>query len=285
MIKPSRSLWSKSPAVPAGQRRRLASGVVTVAAVAAVDAIAGGLERTMGRPDWWTGGVVAGCLIVLTALGLRRRLPLLRTGSMATWTQVHLYVGLFSIAAYAMHVPAIVGRGPLEAVLSIVFLLVAGSGLYGLHASRTLPRRLTAVPGEHRFCQVQWHREQIRELAGREIDSLPGNEVSHLLRDHYFQKVSPFFETPPRGVSLWWPRPGRRRRLLAGLSELGRYLDDDSRAAAGRLAGLVRLRDDLDYRHALMWRLRSWVVVHSATTLLLIGLAIVHVWSAFRAGS
>ncbi len=280
-----RSPTLRPPAISSSKiNRRVAGAVVTLIAVVIVAAIAGHLERSLGRPDWWTGGVTLGGLIVLVLLGLRRRLPLLGAGSMATWTRVHLYVGLFTLAVYVLHVPAILAGGVLEGLLSILFLAVSGSGIYGLYISRTLPRRLTAIPGEHRFDQIDWHRRQILLRSESEIESLPDSDAATLLRNHHDEQLRPYFASQPNWWALLRPRPHRRRRLLRDLSELGRYLDEQPRRVAGQISGLVRLRDDLDYRHALQWRLRAWVIVHGAGSLLLIGLAVLHVGLVVRVG-
>ena len=41
--------------------------------------------------------------------------------------------------------PALIGGGIFECGLSIVFWLVTASGVYGIYASRTFPKRLTAI--------------------------------------------------------------------------------------------------------------------------------------------
>ena len=186
--------------VATAPRRSVAALVVTTAAIAAVWGIATTLERSLARPDWWTGGCVAGSLVVLTALGVRRRLPLLRVGSMSTWTRVHRHVGVFAIAGYVMHAPAVIGSGPLEASLSIAFVVVAASGVYGSYASRTLPRRLTAIPGEHRFDQIDWHRQQIATMAADQVRELAPDDVAELLRRHFQTQLAGHFESPPP----WW---------------------------------------------------------------------------------
>ncbi|MEM9645607.1 MAG: hypothetical protein AAF989_11500, partial [Planctomycetota bacterium] len=71
---------------------------------------------------WMTGFTVLTCVVLLVLLGIRKRLPVLPLGSVSVWTQVHLYLGLFSIAAYVMHAPAIIAGGRLEFLLSLSFV-------------------------------------------------------------------------------------------------------------------------------------------------------------------
>ena len=122
-----------------------------------------------------TGGTLLCCVLLLALFGMRRRIPILPLGSVSTWTQVHIYMGFFTAGVYWMHVPNLIGNGIFECTLSIIFLLVTGSGFYGLYASRTLPKRLTAVEGQHRFDRVEWHRGQIADHAKK---LLGGTECS-----------------------------------------------------------------------------------------------------------
>ena len=72
------------------------------------------------------------------------------------------------------------------------------------------------------------------------------------------------------------PSGVRRRRLLNGLKELDRYLENDGKQTAGQFAALVRCRDDLDYQFAIQLRLRLWLVIHSVFSLALLAGAIIH---------
>jgi hypothetical protein len=148
---------------PSFRNRRRISICVTLIALLTVAGIAWIQIGRLAHASFFTGATVLASILLLALLGLRRRLPVLPLGSVSTWTQIHLYMGIFSAGVYVMHVPALIGGGIFECGLSIVFLLVAASGFYGIYASRTLPRRLTAVEGQHRFDRVAWHRGQIAE--------------------------------------------------------------------------------------------------------------------------
>jgi hypothetical protein len=191
-------------------------------------------------------------------------------------------MGFFTAGVYWMHVPSLIGNGIFEGTLSIVFLLVTASGFYGLYASRTLPKRLTAVEGQHRFDQVQWHRGQIADHAKQLLEELSVHVGTPVLGSYYTQHLNPFFNSRPSLSYVLIPTGGRRRRLLSGLKELERYLEKEGRGTAGRFAALVRRRDDLDYQFALQLRLRSWVAFHSILTLALVAGSIVHGFMALR---
>lgn len=236
----------------------------------------------LGAPSLVTGLTLLTCLVLLMLLGLRRRLPFWPLGNVSTWTQIHLYMGLFTTAIYVMHVPALIADGIFESFLSIVFLMVTASGLYGLYASRTLPKKLTAVEGQHRFDQVAWGRNQIASAAEQACDQITQSSAKEVLESFYQQTLSPFFVSRPSFAYVIAPSGHRRRRLLGDLKALDRYLEDDGRRVAGQLAALVRRRDDLDYQFALQLRLRCWVVFHSLMSIVLIAAAFVHAAVALR---
>ncbi|QDT06070.1 hypothetical protein K227x_44770 [Rubripirellula lacrimiformis] len=262
--------------------RRKVSLIVTAIALAVVYCIAQIQAGRLAHASFFTGFTVLASILLLVLLGVRRRLPILPLGTVATWTQIHLYMGLFAFGVYAMHVPMLVAGGIFESGLSIVFLLVTCSGFYGIYASRTLPKRLTAVDGQHRFDHVGWHRAQIAKSARQLLDNVHEHSGMRVLGSFYTHYLNPFFESRPSLAYVMMPTGLRRRRLLGGLKELDRYLEDESRGTAGRLAALVRRRDDLDYQYALQLRLRLWVVVHSVFSIALVAAALVHAVIAWR---
>ena len=234
-----------------------------------------------------TGWTLMACLVMLVTIGVRRRIPILPLGKMSTWTQVHLYTGAFTIGVFLMHTPSIfrgqfIANGYFEGTLSLLFWTVSASGVYGLIASRRLPVRLTNVGEQIRFDQIQWRREQICERATEEIQSLETPAAIRVLGEFHEKYLSRYFRYPPSLLYVLVPTSVRRRRTLAGLVELTRYLDEEGKNACGNLAALVRHRDDLDYQYALQLRLRLWVVGHATASIALIVMAIIHGILALR---
>jgi hypothetical protein len=267
---------------PSFRNRRRISLSVTLVALMIVGVISWIQSSRLAHASFFTGATVLGSILLLGLLGVRRRLPILPLGSVSTWTQIHLYMGIFSAGVYVMHVPALIGGGVFECGLSIVFLIVTASGFYGIYASRTLPKRLTAVEGQHRFDRVTWHRGQIADRARDLLDELNEQTGMRVLGSFYTNYLYPFFSSRPSMAYVLVPTGVRRRRLLSGLKELDRYLESDSRSTAGRFAALVRRRDDLDYQYALQLRLRLWLVIHSTFSLALIVGGIVHATMVWR---
>ena len=261
---------------PTFRIRRLVSLLVTTIAVLLVGGIAWIEEGRIGNASVFTGFTLLSTIVLLMLIGVRRRLPVMALGSMSSWTQFHLYLGIFSVGIYCLHVPAIVGKGNFESWLSILFLLVAGSGLYGIYASRMLPKRMTAVETEHCLDRVHWHRDQIAQTASEMAGALNEPSGDGVLRSFYDSNLNPFFTSRPSLAFLMVPSNSRRRRLLSGLQELDRYLEGEGKNMAGRFATLVRRKDSLDYQFAMKLRLRLWLVTHCILSVALLAGGIVH---------
>ena len=262
--------------------RRIIAGVATLIVIAIVYFVMLFVKNRLGHPAYLTGATLLASLFLLVLLGVRKRLPMLPLGSVSVWTQVHIYSGFFVSAVYVMHVPAIIADGRFELALSLMFLTVTLSGFYGLYASRTLPKKLTAVDGEYRFDQVAWHRDSIAGTAETLLADVASSPAHSVLNQYYFNSLEPYFLSKPSPAYVLVPSGTRRRRLLGGLKELGRYLEEDTRRVAGQFAALVRKRDDLDYHYALQYRLRLWVLIHSVFSVLLIAASIIHASLALR---
>ncbi len=268
--------------IPSFRQRRRISTTLTLFAVLVMLGIVWIKKGQLADISLLTGGTLLCCVLLLALFGMRRRLPILPLGSASTWSQVHIYMGFFTAGVYWMHVPKLIGTGIFEGMLSIVFLLVTISGFYGLYASRTLPKRLTAVEGQNRFDRVEWHRGQIADQAKKLREELSMHAGVPVLGSFYTQHLSPFFNSRPPLSYVLIPTGGRRRRLLSDLKDLERYVENDGRSTADRFAALVRRRDDLDYQFALQLRLRLWVAFHSILTVALVVGGLAHSFIAFR---
>jgi len=270
-------MWS-----PHFRTRRLIALAVTAMALLVI-AVSAWLESSrLGHASYLTGWTLLTILLMLLLLGVRRRLPILRLGSVSTWTQIHIYSGLFAFGVYVLHVPALIAGGTFESGLSIVFLLVSLSGFYGIYASRTLPRRLSAIAGQHRFDQVRWYRNQISQRAAELLENEADHSTTRVLGMFYSKYLRSFFNASPSLAYVIVPTGTRRRRLLGGLKELDRYLEPQGQQTAGQFAALIRRRDDLDYQFALQLRLRLWLVIHSVFSIVLLCWSVIHAVIALR---
>ena len=101
-----------------------------------------------------------------------------------------------------------------------------------------------------------------------------------VLQAFFDRSLQPYFASSMSPRYLLNPSSTRRRRLLGALNELDRYLDSSVLTVSKRLAALIRHRDDLDYQHAMQFRLRGWVVFHAGLSLVLLVWSFVHAFIA-----
>ncbi len=260
---------------PSFRLRRKIALFVTATAVGLIALWAWWVEVAQGDRPRMTGYALLASVAILLLIGLRRRLPVLPLGSMSSWTQCHVYVGLFALGVYWLHVPTLLASGTFEFSLSLLFLLVSGSGVYGIYASRSVPKKLSAIERSHPFKQVSQIRKQIARQASELWAELNRPAEMEMLARYYSTNLNPYFSHRPSLSYVMTPTHTRRQRLLDGLSELDRFLETEGRAVANRLATLVRRRADLDYEFAMRLRIRLWLLAHGVLSIaLLIGVVI-----------
>lgn len=258
------------------RRRALVATTATLLAIGLFWLLHRRIDAGLGHASIYSGATLLAALVMLVLIGVRKRLIVLPLWSVSSWLQVHIYTGLFATAAFLVHVPRIIADGWFEGGLSWLFLAVSASGFYGLIASRTIPRRLTAISIQPRYDRITWHRAQYLASAKAVFDQLEQSSDATVLSQFYRRVLQNFFAGGIPLRLLLWPSVQRRRRVLAELGDLRRYLGGRSLEAADRLAALVRQRDELDYHHALQFRLRAWVAGHAALSCVLVVWSLVH---------
>src|SRR5580704_7945174 len=87
---------------------------------------------------------IAGYALMLYAgfLGARKKVPVWRIGRAQTWMRGHLWLGLLSFPLILFH-GGFAFRGPLTALLTLLFIIVVVSGVTGAALQQYLPRMMT----------------------------------------------------------------------------------------------------------------------------------------------
>lgn len=227
-------------------------------------------------PRLWVGWSLFALLVLLAGYNLRKRLPFLPFFSSRAWLRGHAYGGLLSVVLFAVHTRLRLPRGAIEIALALLYLAVAGSGLAGLILSRWIPPRLALRGEEPLFERVPRLRRELRLKAEAIVlDVAEGTGVT-TLADLYTRRLASFFSSAHHLGRHLLQSDAPRRKLLAELGAVDRYLDEREREAAGRLVPLVCAKDDLDYHQAHQAVLKGWLFVHVGLTLSLILTALVH---------
>ena len=255
--------------------RRLIFGITALGLVVAVALLVWLQNSYLGHGSFTTGYALLGSLTFLMLLGMRKRLTFLPAiGSASFWMQMHIYVGLASVAVFALHVGWRVPDGGLEKFLAALYLIVAGSGFYGLYVTRVVPKKLAAINEEVIFERIPMLRSQVAKKARAIV--LEACTTSEVLAKFYANRLAAFLEQPRNLAYAVRPSGRARRQLIGEMEELDRFLAEDQRRVSRKLAVLVRKKDDLDFHQAMQGRLKVWLFAHIGMTYSLLIVAIVH---------
>ncbi len=256
-------------------------------------------------------GVVAGLLILFESLlWLRRRWRgWAWCGSALWWMKAHIWLGILTLPLAVLHSGLTFG-GVLSATLSIVFLLVFASGVYGLVMQQRIPRRMfDLTPAETVYAEIDEVVGSLRLEAERIVASIStaagvlevaaagskgrsrrpfgvasdesietgGRRATDSVLDFYQRFINPYLQ-PDAADTLPLASDARAANLFHGLR---------CKAAANEVEAIDALKDICDQRRQLAaqkqlhFRLHWWLLVHVPLTAVLLVLLAMHAWLAF----
>jgi hypothetical protein len=209
-----------------------------------------------------TGYSLAAICVFLMLLGVRKRVLSVQIGRLAIWQQTHHYLGLLSVGAYALHAQMFT-TGWLESLLAMSFWSIALSGLIGWYVNRRSPRILRAAGPQILRQDIPERTRLIAKQALELALAAADKNDTAALADHYLALLSPFFATRRSLIYRLSPTGNTRRRLLAGLENIDRYLSEEGRNQRREMSLLVQAKDDLDFQSAIQNRIRFWASAHT----------------------
>ena len=254
-------------------RRALLSTVLVVAAAFTI-ARQGHWQATRPHLFYLTGWVLFVLILCLTAYNVRKKFASWSRISSRRWFQAHVYLGLFTVVMFLVHIQWRWPTGRFEILLALLFGIVAVSGVAGWWLSRTLPQRLTTVGGEVPYERIPVIRRALREEAERVVLGVVPAAKATTLADFYSGRLAGFFAGPANFSRHLVNSRRPLNTLLSQISEVKRFANDEERKSADTLAGLVRQKDALDFHRAIQLTLKGWLFVHIPLTyalLVLIG--------------
>ena len=261
--------------------KRLLACTLTLVLVAITAQAIRSVENSLGDTSTLTGWTLLSATLGLYLLSVRKKLLRLRVGTVAVWTQVHIYTGTFASIVFLMHIGWPV-RGPFEQCLAGLFAFVAVTGITLAILSRTTPRKLAAIERDYRLHEIPAFQLALVEKAHQTAIEAVSPDGGSTLAEHYQRRLLPFFATPRSWFYRLVPNGIKRRQLLLELKDLERYLDSQSLQVKQRLSAMVKEKDDLDFHEALQIRLRLFTMLHFSLTWSLILLIAVHIVLVFR---
>jgi len=215
---------------------------------------------------------IAGYALMLFAglLGARKKVPVWRIGRAQTWMRGHLWLGLLSLPLILFH-GGFAFRGPLTALLMLLFVIVVVSGVVGAALQHYLPRIMTKqVPMETIYEEIPRVRAQLREEADQLAEAATLVEVEHddkiRFREIYIAKIRPHLEQPD--AELLQPL-----RMAVPVSLHG-VLDE--------LEDICEEERQLNRQVRLYHLLHAWLLVHVPLSIVLLVLGGVHAVMALR---
>jgi hypothetical protein len=235
------------------------------------------------RGDTWIGyglGVIGAILILwLASLGVRKRVITAGRWSLKGWVSAHVYLGLALVVVVTLHTGFSFGWNVHTLAYGLMLAVVA-SGLFGVVAYASLPRRLSENRAELTQRQML---ERLRALDGRLDDAAQGlGEAPAAIVRLSLEKTrlgGAFLER------LTGRRPGcGNRRAIDGLARLRRRAGPAT-ADLDRIAALLEQKEASlaqARRHIrLRTLLEAWLYVHVPATLALLAALTAHIVSVF----
>ena len=256
-------------------RRRIRNGSIAIIVVCIVSLFVIAQRNSLQNASFTTGYILVGSLFFLAAFNLKKKLPFLAIlGRSATWMQLHIYVGLASVALFLMHIGFSIPNGMFEQFLAVLFTIVAGSGIYGLVITRLIPKRLASLNEEFIYERIPALRKQLANQANALVIGLAAKNP--MLAEFYVERLAPYLHRGRGLVYAIRPTGSMRRHLVSEINDLNRYMTRDDRAVGEQLRGIVQKKDDLDYHRAMQSRLKLWLFFHIGFTYSLLIVSVIH---------
>lgn len=226
---------------------------------------------------YMSGWVLLGMVAFLTVYNARKKLPFLPLGTSGAWLQVHIYVGLLSVAVFGFHIGWRAPSGVLEITLAGLYVAVAGSGVIGLGLSRALPARLTTRGEPVLYERLPALRAQCRDTVESLVLGAVTEHDSDTIPRLYTERLKAHFDAPRHLLHHLVQSDRPVQRLRQDISAMERYATAAERETLEAIASWVETKSALDYQYSLQSVLRVWLFVHIPLTYSLVIFAIVHV--------
>ncbi len=226
----------------------------------------------------YSGWCLLALMLGLTFFNARKKLPIFPLLNASTWLQIHVYAGWLCCFVFVLHAGPRFGGGRLEMLLTAGFILVAGSGVFGLWLSRWLPSRLTRSGESLVYERIPLLRHRLGQEAEVLVRQAEAETKSTTLADFYLRVVAGYFAHVP---ALFAPLAGddaEHHRVQRELAALRRFLSEKETGFADRLGDMLEAKRNLDTQLAGQRLLKLWLFVHIPLTYGLLVLVAAHVW-------
>ncbi len=228
-----------------------------------------------------TGVLLFALIVLLTLFNARKKLPFLPLLKASTWMQFHAYAGWLSVFVFLLHLDWQWPHGTMNQILAALFVIVAGSGVFGLILSRTLPPRLTRSGEPIVFERIPGLSHRLLEHTDALVLKAEETTASTSVSDFYGKHLRAYLTSRPNWFMFLLGKNRGHVRITAEFKAFQRYLNEQEHAIAAELADIIEAKRDLDTQYAGMFLLKAWLFIHIPLTYSLVILGVVHACIAF----
>lgn len=234
-------------------------------------------QASLSPTNFYTGWTLAACMIFLTLYNIRKKLPFLPfLGKSSMWLQFHLYVGLFTIFMFVLHVNFRMPNGIFESSLFVLFFAVVGSGILGIFITRRNPKLMTRKGETVLFERIPIFRKRIKDNVEKLVfDSVEENN-STTLSEFYLKKLHHYFSKHHNILQHIMESHKPLNKLKNEMDVVDRYLNGNEKEILKELISYVETKDNLDYQYAHQLLLKGWLFFHIPVTYALLLFSFVH---------
>lgn len=198
-------------------------------------------------------------------------------GQAKHWLYFHIYGGLIFLLLVLMHTGFQIPVGTLTLWLWVISIWTVFSGLLGLALQRWVPRMLASG------LSVEVLYERIPALVNeiRDKSETLVAQCSLPVRNFYRKEVAPAMRAPRRRFIYFLDITGGIQTHLKGFQFVEGFLSDQDKGHLETLAELFKTKLEMDAHYTLQYTLRWWSLAHVPTSLVLLLLVALHLFTVF----
>jgi hypothetical protein len=236
-------------------------------------------------PRFLDGWVLAAGMCVQLLFHIAAKMALLSPKSITRWRKVHILIGLLMISAFVSHSDFSLPDTSFEWALSLCFVLVTLSGLFGMYLGGSL-RAKRGTDDSVRYDRIPIRRDELAkevETVVAQIDptaaaiGLPMQPHDAWIMDLYTTRLRDFFQGQRNSTAHLFGSQRPLRQLTDEIGYLSRFVDKQSQQKLETIKTLVVEKDRLDFAFVQFQLSKGWQFVHVPVTYSLIVLVVLHV--------
>lgn len=227
-------------------------------------------------------GTAAAVLFFGAALyGVRRRSVKFSSrmglGRVQTWMQFHLYGGALFLLLMFMHTGFSLPHGALNWALWTLSIWVTLSGLLGVFLQKWTTQALSSgLEIEVIYERIPELSDELRSRAETLVATAPES-----VRRFYERDLALKLQKPARSLRYFVDISGGAHQIARAFDHLKQALASDNAKIADELEEIYRAKLALDAHFTMQAALRAWLILHLPLSLVLILLALLHLFVVF----